>query len=184
MVFDFYPEADGLLIESSDYAICNCPECGPRYYDREFAFVRELSEKLWQSKPDATILVFPHYFTGAKVPGLNVTAAKQPFDPRWGVIFAPHSAHFDAELIAKAKIAVSWSDATALHTPREVAAAARIAQQNGMTGFIPSLEAFSYLATQPEAGAPWIVGKRHRPFGFDPLKEGKMPYNTLPVRVQ
>ena len=98
MVFDFYPNADGLLIESSDYAICNCPECGPQYYDHEFKFVRELSDKLWQRKPDATILVFPHYFTGAKVPGLDATAAKQPFDPRWGLIFAPHSSHFDAEL--------------------------------------------------------------------------------------
>ena len=37
MVFDFYPNADGLLIESSDYAICHCPDCGPRFYDHEFA---------------------------------------------------------------------------------------------------------------------------------------------------
>jgi hypothetical protein len=184
MVFDFYPNADGLLIESSDYAICDCPECGEHYYDREFAFVRELSDKLRQRKPDATILVFPHYFTGAKVPGLNVTAAKQPFDPRWGVIFAPHSAHFDADLIARANVTVSWSDATALHTPREVADAARTARQNGVSGFIPSLEAFSYVASGPETGAPWIAGQRHRPYGFDPRGEGKMPYNTLPVRVQ
>jgi len=28
MAFDFYPEADGLFIESSDYAICHCAECG------------------------------------------------------------------------------------------------------------------------------------------------------------
>ena len=184
MVFDFYPNADGLLIESSDYAICNCPECGPRYYDHEFKFVRELSDKLWQRKPDATILVFPHYFTGAKVPGLDATAAKQPFDPRWGLIFAPHSSHFDASLMAKAKTTVYWSDATALHTPREVAAAARTARQHGVTGFVPSLEAFSYVPDRPEAGEPWVVGKRHRPFGFDPAAEGKMPYNTLPVRVQ
>jgi len=117
MVFDFYPNADGLLIESSDYSICNCPDCGPHYYDREFEFVRELSNKLWQKKPNATILVFPHYFTGAKVPGFNVTAAKQPFDSRWGLIFAPHSAHFDAALMAKAKTTVFWSDATALRPP-------------------------------------------------------------------
>lgn len=184
MVFEFYPNADGLLIESSDYAICNCPECGPRYYDHEFKFVRELSDKLWQCKPDATILVFPHYFTGAKVPGLHATAAKQPFDSRWGLIFAPHSSHFDDSLIAKAKTTVFWSDATALHTPREVAAAAQTARQHGVTGFVPSLEAFSYVPDRPEASEPWVVGKRHRPFGFDPITEGKMPYNTLPVRVQ
>jgi hypothetical protein len=184
MVFEFYPNADGLLIESSDYAVCNCPDCGPKFYDHEFEFVRALSDKLWQKKPDATILVFPHYFTGAKVPGFNITAAKQPFDPRWGVIFAPHSARFDAELMAKAKTTVFWSDATALHTPREVADAAKTARKNGVTGFIPSLEAFSYVPDRPEADEPWVVGKRHRPFGFDPLAEGKMPYNTLPVRVQ
>jgi hypothetical protein len=184
MVFDFYPNADGLLIESSDYAICNCPECGPKYYDHEFKFVRELSDKLWQRKPDATILVFPHYFSGAKVPGLDATAAKQPFDPRWGLIFAPHSSHFDAELMAKAKTTVFWSDVTALHTPREVAAAAQTARQHGVTGFVPSLEAFSYVPDRPEAGEPWVVGKRHQPFGFDPTDDGKMPYSALPVRVQ
>src|SRR4051812_41772985 len=134
MVFDFYPNADGLLVESSDYAICNCPECGARYYDREFAFVRDLSDKVWKRKQDAMILVFPHYFSGATVPGLNATAARKPFDPRWGLIFTPHSAHFDASLIATARTSVYWSDATALHTPRDVAAAARTARENGVAG--------------------------------------------------
>jgi hypothetical protein len=184
MVFDFYPNADGLLVESSDYAICHCPDCGPRFYDHEFQFVRELSDEVWQRKPDATILVFPHYFTGAKVPGLDATAARQPFDPRWGLIFSPHSAHFDAALMAKTKTNVYWSDATALHTPREVADAARTARRNGCNGFVPSLEAFSYVATATEAGEQWTVGKRHAPFGFDALGEGKMPYNSLPVQVQ
>ena len=184
LVFDFYPNADGLLIESSDYAICNCPECGPHYYDHEFAFVRELSDKVWRRNPNATILVFPHYFTGARVPGLNATAAKQPFDSRWGLIFTPHSSHFDAGLMAQAKTTIFWSDATALHTPHDVAAAARTARQHGVTGFVPSLEAFSYVPDMIEAGEPWVVGKRHRPFGFDPLGDGKMPYSTLPVRVQ
>src|SRR4051812_1605459 len=27
MFFEFYPNADGLMIESSDYAICYCPDC-------------------------------------------------------------------------------------------------------------------------------------------------------------
>jgi hypothetical protein len=184
MVFDFYPNADGLLIESSDYAICNCPDCGPHFYDHEFAFVRELSDKVWRHNPNALILVYPHYFTGAKVPGLNATAAKQPFDPRWGLIFAPHSAHFDPALMSKAKTAVYWSDATALHTPHEVAAAARTARQHKVSGFIPSLEAFSFIPHAPESGEPWIYGKRIHPFGFDPQGEGKMPYSTLPLRVQ
>jgi hypothetical protein len=86
--------------------------------------------------------------------------------------------------MAKARTTVYWNDATALHTPREVATAAHTAREHGVTGFVPSLEAFSYIADRPEAGEPWVVGKRHRPFGFDPAAEGKMPYNTLPVRVQ
>lgn len=184
MFFDFYPNADGLLIESSDYAICHCPECGPHFYDHEFEFVRAISNEVWQQKPDATILVFPHYFTGAKVPGLDATAARQLFDPHWGLTFAPHSASFDHDLMKRAKLSVSWSDATALHTPREVAVAARKARENGATGFIPSLEAFSYVPTVPEAGEPWVVGKRHAPYGFDATAEGKMPFNLLPVRVQ
>ena len=163
MFFDFYPNADGLLIESSDYAICHCPDCGPHFYDHEFDFVRTISDEVWQKKPDATILVFPHYFTGAKVPGLDATAAKKPFDPRWGLSFAPTVRHFDAALMQKAKTTISWSDATALHTPHEVAAAAHTAREHGDTGFIPSLEAFSYVATVPEAGEPWVVGKRHAP---------------------
>ena len=27
MMFNFYPNADGLMIESSDYAICYCSDC-------------------------------------------------------------------------------------------------------------------------------------------------------------
>jgi hypothetical protein len=86
--------------------------------------------------------------------------------------------------MSKAKTTVFWSDATALHTPREVAAAALTARQHGVAGFIPSLEAFSYTPDRPEAREPWVVGKRHKPFGFDASADGKMPYNTLPVRVQ
>jgi hypothetical protein len=40
------------------------------------------------------------------------------------------------------------------------------------------------MPDRPEGGEPWVVGKRHFPFGFDPTTDGKMPYNTLPIRVQ
>src|SRR5262249_32270567 len=146
--------------------------------------VQQLSDKVWRHNPNALILVYPHYFSGARVPGINVTASRQPFDPRWGLIFAPHSAHFDSALMAKAKTTAFWSDAPALHTPREVAAAARTGQQHSVTGFIPSLEALSFIAREPESGEPWIWGNRIHPYGFDPEREGKVPYKTLPVRVQ
>src|ERR1700712_2482535 len=47
MAFDFYPNADGLLIESSDYAICHCKDCGERFFEKEFEFVRRISEEVW-----------------------------------------------------------------------------------------------------------------------------------------
>jgi len=184
MAFEFYPNADGLLVESSDYAICHCPECGPRFYEHEFAFVRWLSEEMWRHKPDALVLVYPHYFTGAKVPGLDATAARQPFDRRWGLFFTPHSAHFDDALIRQAKTSVFWSDAPVLGTPRRVIDAARTARAHGVTGFLPSLEAFSYVMLGPDGGEPSLIGKRQRPFGLDPLGEGRMPYGNLVVRVQ
>jgi hypothetical protein len=43
-MLSFYPNADGLMIESSDYAICHCPDCGVRFFDNEFAFVRTISK--------------------------------------------------------------------------------------------------------------------------------------------
>ena len=184
MVFDFCPNADGLLVESSDYGICHCPECGAQYYDREFKFVRWLSDEVWKRNTNALILVYPHYFTGKKVPGIDAVAAKQPFDSRWGLSFSPHSAHFDADLIAKARTSIYWTDAPILGTPQGVANAARAARAHGVNGFVPSMEAFSYVAQGPDGGEPWLIGKRMKPFGLDALGEGKMPYRFLIPRVQ
>jgi hypothetical protein len=57
MLFDFYPNADGLMIESSDYAICHCPNCGEKFFENEFQFVRKISVELWARKPEAVISV-------------------------------------------------------------------------------------------------------------------------------
>ncbi|MDB6036533.1 MAG: hypothetical protein JWM99_374 [Verrucomicrobiales bacterium] len=184
MVSDFYPNADGLLIESSDYAICNCAQCGPKYYDHEFAFVREVSDELWKANPNALILVYPHYFTGKKVPGLDAVGTTQRFDPHWGLFFTPHSAHFDSDLIKQARCSIYSTDAPALGTPQRIADGARAALSHGVNGYVSSFEAFSYVPTEPEGGEPWIVGKRMRPFGLDPEKEGKMPYGSLLPRIQ
>lgn len=184
MVFEFYPNADGLLVESSDYGICHCPECGGRYYDREFRFVRWLSDEVWKRNTNALILVYPHYFTGKKVPGIDAVAAKQPFDSRWGLAFSPHSAHFDADLISKARTSIYWTDAPVLGTPQGIANAARAAHARGVQGFVPSMEAFSYVAQGPDGGEPWLIGRRMKPFGLDALAEGKMPYRFLIPRVQ
>jgi hypothetical protein len=183
MAFEFYPNADGLMIESSDYAICHCKDCGERFFEKEFAFVRRISEEVWARKPDASIVVYPHYFSGADVPGFGVKAAKMPFDPRWSLMFTPHSAHPEPSLIKQAK-ASYWSDESpALRGPREIQANAQRARREGMTGYIPSLEAFTFVATTAEEGQEWLKGKRQVPMGLGWLQPGDPPYDQLPVRV-
>jgi hypothetical protein len=184
MVFDFYPNADGLLIESSDYNICRCPDCGPKFYEREFSFVKRISDQIWERNAQALIFVYPHYFTGQKVPGLDAVAARQEFDPRWGLAFSPHSSHFNAELIGKARESIYWSDAPILGTPGRVAEAALAARKNGVSGFVPSMEAFSYVTQHAEGGEPGQVGIRRKAFARDTLAEGRMPYRALLARVQ
>jgi hypothetical protein len=184
MVFDFYPNADGLMIESSDYAICHCPECGPRFFDKEFEFVRRISEEVWARNPEATVVVYPHYFSGAEVPGFGVRAAKQPFDPRWTLFFTPHSAHLDPALIKRAKSSLWWDDAPALRRPDDIHQGARRARDAGVTGYVPSLEAYSFGATTAEEGQAWLKGKRQVPLGFGWLAPGDPPYDELPMRVQ
>ncbi len=183
MFFDFYPNADGLLVESSDYAICYCPQCSERYYEREFQFVQKISQDVWQKKPDAMIAVYPHYFSGRKVPGFNVTAAKLPFDPRWTLFFTPHSAHLDPDLIRNARTSISWGDAPTLGNPRRIQDQARQARQAGVSGYVPSLEAFNFVASHPEGGEPFWVGKRLKPFGLEHLPDGQMPYGQLFPRL-
>ena len=179
-----YPNADGLMIESSDYAICHCPDCGPRFFEKEFAFVRTISDEVWAKKPDATVVVYPHYFNGADVPGFGVKAARQPFDPRWTLFFTPHSAHLDPALIKRAKSSLWWDDSPALRSPQDIQEGARRAKDAGVTGYVPSLEAYSLVATVAEEGQAWLKGKRQVPLGFGWLAPGDPPYDELPVRVQ
>jgi hypothetical protein len=184
MIFDFYPNADGLMVESSDYNVCQCPECRARPYEEEFRLANSISAELWKARPEALILVYPHYFTGKKVPGLEIAAARQPFDARWGLVFTPHSAHFEAGLIAQAKVSVFTGPEAALGTPARIADAAKAAQRHGVNGYLPSFEAFSYVATRPEGGEPHFVGRRRRPLGLEAEREGRMPYDQLLPRVQ
>ncbi|RYD36685.1 MAG: hypothetical protein EOP86_05350 [Verrucomicrobiaceae bacterium] len=186
MVFDFYPQADGLMVESSDYNVCLCPECRAKPYEEEFRLTQEISREMWKAKPEALILVYPHYFTGRSVPGLaaSATAVRQPFDPRWGLVFTPHSAHFDADLIRQASHTLYSGPEAVLGTPAGVAAGARAARDHGVKGYLPSLEAFSYQVTKSEGGEPYFIGRRRLPLGQDPEKEGRNPWNSLPCRVQ
>ena len=183
MFFDFYPNADGLMIESSDYAICHCEQCRGKFFEREFAFVKQISAEVWAKKPEATVVVYPHYFSGSQVPGLDARAAREKFDPRWTLFFTPHSAHLDAELIRQAKASLWSDDKPALHLPEDIRAGAQRAKAAGITGYIPSLEAFSFTPYEAEEGQPWLQGKRQIPLGFGWLPPGDAPYDALPMRV-
>ena len=183
MFFDFYPNADGLMIESSDYAICFCTECQGHYYEREYQFVRRISDDIWKVKPDATIMVYPHYFSGQNVPGFDIKAAKLPYDPRWTLFFTPHSAHIDPAMLKLTNKTVYWDASTDLNTPVEIQAAVQTARKFQIPGYVPTLEGFSFEVKQPEGGERFLIGKRLKPFGFDWLADGQYPYNELPIRV-
>ena len=185
MAFEFYREADGLFIESSDYAICHCPECGPKFFDHEFAFVRDISNEVWARKPDATIVVYPHYFSGAKLrfAFAEATASKQPFDPRWTLFFTPPSAAIEPSLIAQARGAWWWNEAPSRFDIANIRAGVKKARDAKCSGYVPSLECYSYVMTKTEFAEPWLVGKRQIPFGFGWLKDGANPYRELPVRA-
>lgn len=183
MLFDFYPNADGLMVESSDYAICHCADCGQRFFEKEFGFVRKISEEVWAKKPEAMIVVYPHYFSGAEVPGFGVRAAKLPFDSRWTLFFTPHSAHLDPALIRQARHSLWWDESPALRRPQDIQQGAVRARNAGVTGYVPSLEAYSFVATEAEEGQAWLKGRRQVPLGFGWLKQGESPYDELPIRV-
>jgi hypothetical protein len=178
MLFDFYPNADGLLIESSDYAICYCADCGAKFFDREFAFVRQISDEVWSAKKDATILVYPRYFSTNAVPGFGVTGARQKFDPRWSLSFTPHSAHIDDDLVKQARSSLYWNDGLTIGTPTRILDGARTARQHGVTGYITSCEPFSCIDGPPGSNKP-----RQKPFHFEWLRDGEMPLNELLIRV-
>ena len=145
--------------------------------------MKRISEEVWEKKPEATIVVFPHYFSGADVPGFGVRAARLPFDPRWSLVFTPHSSNPEPDLIKKAKSSLWWDDSPALRRPQEIRAGARRARDLGVTGYVPSLEAFTFVATEAEEGQAWLKGKRQVPLGFGWLEPGDPPYDELPMRV-
>jgi len=182
MFFDFYPNADGLFIESADYMISQCKECREPYYSAEFRFVRRISDEIWRAKPDATIIVYPTYFSGKtnewmQARAMRAEGTRETLDPRWTVFFTPHSTALDAEVIGKAKSSLYWTERTILGLPPDIQAAAQVAARNKTTGFVPALEAYTF-ANDRETG-----GRRLKPFGFGWLANGANPFGEILVRV-
>ncbi len=185
MVFDFYPNADGVMIESSDYNVCRCPDCGKHYYDREFEFVRKISSEIWQKKADATILVYPHNFTGKKInagTAIESEAARKPFDQRWQLVFTPHSASIDSDFLKTGATGIYSDKGLSLGTSTTLREGVRISRQYSLS-YLPSLEPFSYILSREEFGASHLIGKRLSPLGFDWMNDPRRPLRELPARV-
>jgi hypothetical protein len=182
-MLEFYPNADGLFLESSDYAVSYCAACPKSYYEMEFEFVRQISDEVWARKPQATIIIYPHYFSGGSVPGMKAKAAKEKFDPRWSLFFTPHSTNLDPELIKQASSSLYWSSSPSFGRPKLIQEAALTAKASGCTGFVPSFEAWNFRFTGPDSGESFLIGERSYPFGFGWLKPGETPVNELLIRL-
>ncbi|MEQ7125357.1 hypothetical protein ABN034_12630 [Actinopolymorpha sp. B11F2] len=89
---DFYPNADGLLIESSDLKLGSGPG---NHHALEFELVREISADYSAGHPDGEVVVYPHYFRT----DLGRTSW---YDDRWRLVFTSHSTELDDWLIGRA----------------------------------------------------------------------------------
>jgi hypothetical protein len=70
-----------------------------------------------------------------------------------------------------------------LHRPLDIRRGAIQARNAKVTGYIPSLEAYSFVATEREEGQMWLRGRQQIPLGFGWLKDGEPPYDELPIKV-
>ena len=184
MAFDFYPNADGLMIESSDYAICHCQDCGPRFFEKEFEFVKRISEEVWAKKPDATIVVYPALLLGGRGAGLRRQGGEAAVRPPLDAVLHP------AQRPPRPR-----PDQAGEEQP-VVGRLARPAATAGHPGRVPGVPGTRaspatsrrwrrtrFVATVAEEGQAWLKGRRQVPLGFGWLEPGDPPYDELPMRV-
>jgi hypothetical protein len=178
LYFDFYPNADGLLIESSDIDICVGGDCGgaSHYYEIEYEFVRQISDEVWAHDPDAQILIHSNYFIG----GPN--GANMPYDPRWGLMFTPWTVNLD---LAKRVSYAYYFDLDAISQPPEnVRASVRwVRDHEGFAGYLPSQEFFTYVQQHVEFDEFALLGPQLRPFGIELIGLDENPYADPLVAV-
>jgi hypothetical protein len=170
MYFDFYPNADGFLLESADIDICVGGDCGSasHYYEVEYQFVKQFSEDVWAHNSDAQILIHPNYFIG----GSN--GATEPYDARWGLMFTPWTVNFD--LIQRVSYAYYFDLDVISQPPANMQASARYVRDHGFAGYLPSQEFFTYVPQHAEIGEPGIIGRQLHPFGIDVIGLDSNPY--------
>jgi hypothetical protein len=171
LCFEFYPNADGMLIESSDIDISS----NERYYALEYEFVRQISEEMWARNPAAEIIVYPHYFAPE--------AGPLPYDARWTLNFTPHSAFLDAGLIEMAGRTIYGDIGLMTRRPADIRESVRTVIANGVDSYLASHEFFTYVPTRAESFEPNIVGRPLHPFGIDTLSRYVNPYADPVVMV-
>src|SRR6185436_3457341 len=71
-----------------------------------------------------------------------------------------------------------WNDGLTIGTPAKIRDGARTAREHGLSGYITSCEPFSCIDGPPGSNKP-----RQKPFHMEWLRDGEMPLNELPVRV-
>ena len=143
-----------------------------------------ISDEVWATKPDATIVVYPHYFSGprARLRRQGGEAALRP-----SLVALVHPAQRPPRASTdRAGEGAAFGGTTRLPggDPREIRARCPTGQAcRAMTGYVPSLEAYSFVATGAEEGQAWLKGRRQVPLGFGWLAPGEPPYDELPMRV-
>jgi hypothetical protein len=189
MVDDFYPNADGLFIESTDYGKCQCDLCKVNYYNYEFEFVKRISDYFWAKKPDAPIIIYPHYFTGNAINTLNVKGigGHQAFDERWSLFFTPHSTDINTSesrnIIKRAQFTFYYDPSPIWGNPAQIKQSAKLCKSLGITYF-PTFEGYEYLAKRVEYDNDSSVINHHvKPFGLEWLSVEKQCYNDPLIRL-
>ena len=147
--------------------------------------MRDISDEVWARKPDATVVVYPHYFSGAK---LRFAFARPPRrssrSTRAGRCSSRRTARrWNRRSSPRARGAWWWNEAPSRFDVASIRAGAKKARDAKCSGYVPSLECYSYVPTKDEFGEPWLTGRRQIPFGFGWLKDGENPYRELPVRA-
>lgn len=166
MLFDFYPNADGLFFEYSDYGHCECPECQERYFEHEWGFISRISSEIWAARPEARMVIYPQYYQ---------KGVAEP-DCRYTLFFTTHSTEITPDVRDLECEKLYWQ--MAFGEPLEnLRTAARVAANEHMQGFVVSMEAFSHEGE--------VNGRKltFEPYDVTWKREGVFPFDDLIPKV-
>lgn len=170
---DFYPQADGILIESSDLKLGGGTG---DYFSLEYDLIKELSEDYWSDHPDGELIIYPHYFRSDR-------GQAHPYDPRWQLVFTSHSADLEPGLIDQASYSYYADYSIMVGDPERVRASCRLVREHDISCYFPPFEFFTYRPPQADMREPHLIGRPLRPFGFDHLSRHDNPYEDPLVAV-